>query len=297
MTRILLLGKMGQVGWELQRSLQPLGEVIAVGRELADLAELPALRKLLHETQPKVIVNAAAYTAVDRAESEPELAMQINGAAPAALAEEAAKLDALLVHYSTDYVFDGRSDRAYVEEDAPAPINHYGASKLAGEAAIRASTARHLIFRTSWVYGARGNNFLRTMLRLGREREALRVVADQFGAPTSARLIADATAAVLARALQQDYESGVYHLTAAGATSWHGFASAIVEGARRRFPADTVRTKQITPIAATEYPLPAARPANSRLNCKKLTRQFGLELPGWEVGLALCLDDLAAVQD
>ncbi len=296
MTRILLLGKNGQVGWELQRSLQPLAEVIAVGRDTADLSDPDALRSLLGDTKPGVIVNAAAYTAVDRAESECDLAMQINATAPAVLAEEAAKRGALLVHYSTDYVFDGRSDKAYLEEDVTAPLNHYGTSKLAGEIAIRASTVRHLIFRTSWVYAARGSNFLRTILRLAREREELRVVADQFGAPTSARLIADTTAAVLARALRQNYDSGVYHLTAAGATSWHGFASAIVAGARRRFPTHAFKTQNLTPITTADYPLPAVRPVNSRLNCEKIARQFDIELPGWEAGLALCLEDLAAAQ-
>ncbi len=296
MTRMLLLGKMGQVGWELQRSLQPLGKVIAVGREQADLSDLAGLRTLLRETKPKVIVNAAAYTAVDLAETERELAMLINGEAPAVLAAEAARLGALLVHYSTDYVFDGRSERAYLEEDVAMPINYYGASKLAGEAAIRASGARHLILRTSWVYGTRGNNFFRTMLRIAREQEELRVVADQFGAPTSARLIAEATAAVLAQTLRREFEFGVYHLTASGATSWHGFAQAIVEGARARLAAASFKTQRISLITTADYPLPAARPANSRLNCEKITRQFGLELPGWEAGLALCLDELAVAQ-
>lgn len=296
MTRILLLGKAGQVGWELQRSLQPLGEVVALGRDSADLSDLDALRRLLIATKPNIIVNAAAYTAVDRAETERELAMRLNGAAPALLAEEAAKQGALLVHYSTDYVFDGRRESAYAEDDATAPLNHYGVSKLAGETAIRASAARHLIFRTSWVYGGRGNNFLRTILRLARQREELRIVADQLGAPTSSRLIADTTAAVLARFLRRDYEDGVYHMTAAGATSWHGFANAIVEGARRRLPAGFVKTQKVTPITTAEYLLSAVRPGNSRLDCKKITRQFAIELPGWEVGLALCLEELAAAQ-
>ena len=290
MTTILLTGKDGQIGWELQRSLLPLGRVIACGRGELDLVDAEAVRRKLDELRPDVIVNAAAYTAVDKAESEADLAHTINAAAPALLADEAARRGILLVHYSTDYVYDGAKAAPYVEDDAVNPLGAYGRSKLAGEAGIQLSGTDHLIFRTCWVYAARGSNFLRTMLRLAAEREELRVVADQVGAPTWARLIAEATAHALKQALQErrggNFESGVFHLAAAGETSWHGFASAIV--ARR----GGLRAKTVTPIATAEYPLPAARPANSRLNTDRLRARFGLELPDWETCLRLCLEEI-----
>lgn len=287
---ILLTGKNGQVGWELQRSLLPLGRVAACGRDELDLTDADAVRRMLDEVRPDAIVNAAAYTAVDKAESEPGLAHAINAAAPALLADEAARRGVLLVHYSTDYVYDGRKASPYVEDDAVNPLGAYGRSKLAGEAGIELSGADHLIFRTCWVYAARGSNFLRTILRLAAEREELRVVADQVGAPTWARLIAEATAHALKQALQErrdgSFDSGVYHLAAGGETSWHGFASAIVAGR------GGLRAKAVAPIATAEYPLPAARPANSRLNTANFQQRFSLALPDWRDGLRLCLEDI-----
>jgi dTDP-4-dehydrorhamnose reductase len=287
---ILLTGKNGQVGWELQRALLPLGSVAAFGHRELDLADAAAVRRKLDEVRPDAIVNAAAYTAVDKAESETELANAVNVAAPALLAQEAARRDALLIHYSTDYVYDGAKAAPYVETDRANPLGAYGRSKLAGEAGIRASGCDHLIFRTSWVYAARGANFLRTILRLAAEREELRIVADQVGAPTWARLIAEATAHALRQAMQErsggTFDSGVFHLAAAGETSWHGFASAIV-AAR-----GGLRVKAVTPIATAEYPLPAPRPANSRLDTHAFRARFGLALPDWRDCLQLCLEEL-----
>ncbi|MDP1653973.1 MAG: dTDP-4-dehydrorhamnose reductase [Rhodocyclaceae bacterium] len=290
MTTILLTGKDGQVGWELQRTLLPLGRVIACGRGELDISDADAVRRKLDEMRPDVVVNAAAYTAVDKAEGEPEQAHAINAVAPALLAEEAARRGILLIHYSTDYVYDGAKASPYVESDKTNPLGVYGRSKLAGEAGIQLAGADHLIFRTCWVYAARGGNFLRTMLRLAGEREELRVVADQVGAPTWARLIAEATAHALKQSMQERrdgrFESGVFHLAAAGETSWHGFASAIV--ARR----SGLRVKAVTPITTAEYPLPAPRPANSRLATDKFRARFGLDLPDWESCLQLCLEDI-----
>lgn len=287
MTRILLTGIGGQVGWELRRTLQPLGEVVACDRRMLDLADPDSIRGVLRDIRPALIVNPAAYTAVDKAESEAELAQAINGSAPGILAEEAKRLDALLVHYSTDYVFDGTKTAPYAEDDPTAPLGAYGRGKLAGEAAIRAAGCRHLIFRTCWVYGARGHNFLRTMLRLAREREALRVVDDQHGAPTWSRMIAETTTLALALA-RRDGQQGTYHLAAAGATSWHGFASAIVAAACARGILD--RATPVRRIASADFPTPARRPANSRLACTRLREDFGLQLPDWESQLQLCLD-------
>ena len=285
---ILLTGKNGQVGWELARALLPLGNVAAFDHAGLDLADAAAVRRKLDEVRPDAIVNAAAYTAVDRAESEPELASAINAAAPALLAQEAARRGALLIHYSTDYVFDGAKAAPYVETDPTAPLGAYGRSKLAGEEGIRAAGCEHLIFRTSWVYGARGANFLRTILRLAAEREELRVVNDQIGAPTWARLIAEATAHALKQAMRERrdgaFRSGTYHLAAAGETSWHGFASAIVAGR------GGLRVKAVTPIATADYPLPAPRPANSRLDTGAFRARFGLVLPDWRDCLPLCLE-------
>ncbi|MFA9441597.1 dTDP-4-dehydrorhamnose reductase [Uliginosibacterium sp. sgz301328] len=292
--KLLVTGVTGQVGFELARSLQPLGEVVAVDRHMADLSRPETLAGLIDRVRPDVIVNPAAYTAVDKAEDEEALAMSINGAAPGALAVAARRHNALLVHYSTDYVFDGGKTAPYLPEDTPAPLGAYGRSKLAGERAIAEAGGDWLVLRTSWVYGARGKNFMRTMLRLAGEREELRVVADQIGAPTTARLIADSTAQIVHAAMRQrqsgQFESGIHHLVAAGETSWHGFAEAIVAGARERRP-DSVRVRRVVPIGTAEYPTPARRPANSRLSTASLEQHFGVVVPPWQQGLALALDE------
>ncbi len=296
MITILLTGKNGQVGWELQRSLLPLGTIVALDRRGLDLADPKAIRDTVRAVRPHVIVNAAAYTQVDRAESEPDLAMAINGTAPEVLAEEAAALGALLIHYSTDYVFNGAKPGPYTEEDTPNPLNAYGESKLAGEEAIRASGVPHLILRTSWVYGARGNNFLRTILRLAREREELRVVDDQVGAPTWCRLVAEATGEILTQLCAPGIfrpspfadVSGLYHVAPAGKTTWCGFARAIVESAGELLP----RTPQVTPIASAEHPSPAVRPSNSLLSTEKLEQTFGLRMPAWDALVGLCMEEL-----
>ena len=267
------------MGWELERTLAPLGEVIATDRSTLDLADFDAVRRVVREVKPEIIVNAAAYTAVDRAESEPELAMQINGIAPGVLAEEAKRLGALLVHYSTDYVFDGTKATPYVETDAPNPINSYGRSKLVGERAIETSNGAHLVLRTSWVYSPRGKNFFVTMLQLAREREELRVVADQRGAPTSARSLAVATTEIIRRHATED--RGLFHLTAAGETTWFGFTEAIVERVQDRLP----RRPRLVPIASADYHTPAKRPANSTLNCDRARTALGAQLVDWRVGL------------
>jgi dTDP-4-dehydrorhamnose reductase len=284
--RILVTGRNGQVGTELARSLVPLGEVTLADRALLDLSNEHAIRRVLRELKPEIIVNAAAYTAVDRAESEPELAMQINARAPGVLGEEAKRLGALLVHYSTDYVFDGTKTAPYVEDDAPHPLNVYGRSKLEGELAIAASGARHLILRTSWVYGARGRNFLLAILARARSGEPLRVVADQLGAPTSSAAIAQGTAQLISRVRTLSGAEGLYHFTAQGETSWHGFAQAIVAGAGL--------SVEVAPIATSEYPTAARRPMNSRLDNGKLERVFGLRLPDWRAQLEAVLLQLHA---
>lgn len=297
MTSILLLGKDGQVGWQLQRSLAPLGKVTAVGRGECDLADADRLRALLRAQRPQLIVNAAAYTAVDRAESEPELAWRVNAQAPGVLAEEAKALGSLLVHYSTDYVFDGGKPTPYVESDAPHPLSVYGRSKLAGEQAIAAAGCRALIFRTSWVFGARGHNFVKTVLRLAGEGRALRIVDDQIGSPTPAAMISSVTGLVLAvlrRGGALADGAQVYHLAAANPVSWCGFARAIVEDAARTpgfsgLPAP----EAITAIATADYPLPAPRPANSRLDCGRLEADFGLAMPDWRPYLNRMLQLLA----
>lgn len=290
MKRILLTGINGQVGWELQRTLQPLGTVIACDRRQLDLAQIDRFRAAVIDLRPHIIVNPAAYTAVDQAESDAAQAQTINAEAVGVLAEVAKTRDALLVHYSTDYVFDGQQATPYRETDPTAPLGIYGRSKLAGEQAIAAVGGRHLIFRTCWVYGARGRNFLRTILRLAGERDALRVVDDQIGAPTWSRMIATATALALAR--HQD-QQGIYHLAAAGETSWHGFASALVEGAvRRRLLAHTL---PIHRIASADFPTPARRPVNSRLDGTRLQHDFALSLPHWSDQLALCLDEMQPI--
>jgi len=292
MRTILLTGASGQVGWELQRSLSTLGRVIAPGHGEFDLARPETLLAAIRQIKPDLIINPAAYTAVDKAESEQELAYAVNTEAPELLAREAARLGISLVHFSTDYVFDGTQFTAYAETDAPNPLGVYAASKLAGEEAVQASGADHLILRTSWVYGLRGKNFLLTMQRLAREREKLSVVADQFGAPTWSRSIADATAQMLAMwlspgATADDRKrlSGIYHMTCAGRTSWHGFAEAILENMQGRGE----KTAKLKAIATAEYPTPAHRPANSVLSNEKLQRTFGIALPAWDQALALCL--------
>lgn len=287
--KILLLGKNGQVGWELQRTLAPLGQVWALDYPEIDLTEGAALRKLVLEHKPQIVVNASAYTAVDKAESEPERAMLINGLAPGVLAETAKQISALLVHYSTDYVYDGTKRTPYVESDAPNPLSAYGRTKLAGDQAIQEVGCNHLVFRLCWVYGARGQNFMLTMMRLARERETLRVVADQVGSPTWSRMIAEATALALKQALslaEARELSGVYHLRAGGETNWHEFASRIVE----LMPPAERQCKVVEAITTADYPTPAKRPAYSVMSCDKLRRTFGIELPNWEQSLRLVLD-------
>lgn len=286
--KILLTGMNGQVGWELQRTLACLGDVVALDSKALDLTDADAIRRVVRDVAPRVIVNPAAHTAVDKAESERERAYAINATAPGILAEEAEKLGALLVHYSTDYVFPGTGDTPWREDDATGPLNVYGASKLAGEQAIQAACRRHLIFRTSWVYGARGANFLLTMRRLMKERPELKIVADQIGAPTWSRMLAEATALILAqqfspaRGADRPEPWGVYHMTNAGETSWHGFAEAIQA-------LDDEATARLLPIPSSDYPTPARRPLNSRLNNDKLARVFGVRLPDWREALALCM--------
>lgn len=292
--RLLVVGSGGQVGFELQRALRPLGSVSSVDYPELDIADADALRAHIRTAQPDVLVNAAAYTAVDKAETDEATAMAVNGAAPGVMAEEMKRLGGLIVHYSTDYVFDGTKDGAWVEEDAPNPLSAYGRTKLAGERAVAAADGAHLIFRTSWVYGRRGANFMLTMIRLAKERDELRVVADQHGAPTWCRTLADATAEVIARAWVTPEErvrtreelSGVYHLTNGGATTWHGFAAAIVALAPEL---EQRRHVKVTPITTAEYPLPARRPANSLLDNGKIERTFGVRQTPWETALRACL--------
>ncbi|MDD5462421.1 MAG: dTDP-4-dehydrorhamnose reductase [Methylococcales bacterium] len=291
---ILLLGCNGQVGWELQRSLAPLGAVMALARNEANLAEPESLRALVRKIRPQVIVNAAAYTAVDKAQSEPELVRCVNAIAPAVLAEEAAGIGAWLVHYSTDYVFDGcKKDVGYTETDAPNPLSIYGQTKREGELAIQEASCNMLIFRTSWVYAARGNNFVKTMLRLARERDQLSVVADQWGAPTSAELIADVTVHSLRQAMVRPALSGLYHLTAGGETTWHRYACYILEEAQTLGHSLKINPSAITALTTADYPLPAPRPANSRLNATKLQATFGLYLPDWKVHLNRMLKEIS----
>lgn len=291
--KILVLGSQGQVGWELARSLLPLGEVVALNRAEADLANPDQLRAVIRLHQPSLIVNAAAYTAVDKAESEPELAFAINAVAVGVIAEEALRCGALLIHYSTDYVFDGTLDRPYVETDTPNPQSVYGKSKLAGEQAVAASGCDYLILRTSWVYGVRGHNFMRTILRLASEREQLRIVADQWGAPTWAPWIADVTSHVARIALDRLHDgrfgSGLFHLTNAGSASWFRFATEIVNLSREIHPHQTLFTKDIVGIATSEYPLPAKRPQNSRLDTQRLGQEYSIEFADWQVCLRRAL--------
>ncbi len=293
---ILLLGSQGQVGWELQRSLGVLGRVVALDRHstdhCGDLSDLEGLQATVRALRPVAIVNAAAHTAVDKAESEPELAQLINALAPQALAQAAQEVGAWLLHYSTDYVFDGSGDRPWVEHDATGPLNTYGRSKLEGERLIAQACAKHLILRTSWVYAARGGNFARTMLRLAAERERLTVIDDQRGAPTGAELIADVSAHVLAQVLRSGDGAGVYHLAAAGETSWHGYASQVIETARRLKPGLALKVQAIDPVPTSAFPTPARRPHNSRLATQKLQQTFGLNLPPWQQGVERMLAEI-----
>jgi len=287
---MLLTGPRGQVGYELRRSCAALGELIAFDHAALDLADADAIRRVVREVKPDLILNAAAYTAVDKAESEPALAMSINGMAPGILAEEAKRLGASIVHYSTDYVFDGTKAGPYIEEDAPNPVSVYGRSKLAGEQAVAAVGAPYLVFRTSWLYGNRGHNFMLTIRRLAAERTELRVVNDQYGAPTWARLVAEATALAIGRTDGRlGALSGVYHLTCSGRTSWHQFACEIVRHAASAQGGEPVR---IEPIGTADYPTPARRPVNSVLSCERARQQLGIALPDWETALALCVEQV-----
>lgn len=293
--KILLLGKNGQVGWELQRSLAPLGELISLDRQTidglcGDLTDLGGLRATIRHINPDVIVNAAAYTAVDKAESERALADLVNGRASAVMAEEAASLGAWLVHYSTDYVFSGLGSTPWRESDPVAPVNHYGASKLAGEQAIIASGCKHLIFRTSWVYSVRGNNFAKTMLRLARNQATLQIIADQIGAPTGADLVADVTALAIRHVLQRPELAGLYHLAAGGEVSWYGYANHVIDFARAN--GEPLAVTVINPTATSAYPASARRPLNSRLNTQKLRDTFSLHLPDWQSGVTRMLREV-----
>lgn len=294
--RILRFGCNGQVGWELQRSLSVLGDIVALHVDsrdhVADFRHPEGLATTVRELRPEVIVIAAAQTAVDKVESEPALADKINSEAPGVLAREAAALNAWLVHYSSDYVFDGRGARPWHEDDLTGPLNVYGRSKLDGERRIRASGCRHLILRTSWVYSARGTNFARTMLKLAAEREQLSVVADQIGAPTGADLLADVTAHALRAAMQAPELAGTYHVAAQGATSWHGYAQLVVDWARANGHAVKVLADGVTPIPSSAYRSAARRPLNSRLDVQKLRRTFGLTMPEWRIGVLRMLSEL-----
>jgi dTDP-4-dehydrorhamnose reductase len=292
-SKILIFGRIGQVGWELRHKLACLGQITVVDFPEVDFTNPASIRSAVRAVNPAVIVNAAAYTAVDRAESQPELATAINATGPGVLAEEAAQLKALLVHYSTDYVFDGSKLGPWVETDLPNPLGVYGRTKIEGDQAIQAAGCDHLIFRTSWVYGARGNNFLLTMLRLACERTELRIVDDQIGSPTSSECIAQATADVLAQLVSSGFRtegrSGIYNLTCSGETSWFGFAKALITQAA---PGQGITIPNLVPISTAEYPTPAKRPANSCLSCRRLFDTFGLCLPDWQLALDLVLDTL-----
>lgn len=293
--KILLFGKAGQVGWELERSLAVLGEVTVLGSRsqemCGDFKNLEGLRESIQQIRPDVIVNAAAQTAVDKMEDEAELAYLVNAQAPALIAEEANKLNALMVHYSTDYVFDGSGTKPWLETDTTNPLSVYGKSKLEAEQAIIQSGCDYLIFRTSWVYAARGRNFAKTMYRLAKERDTLNVIADQVGAPTGAELIADVTAHVIPVALNDHSVSGIYHLVASGEVSWHGYASFVLDYCRNRGVEFLVKPDAVTPVPTSEFPTPASRPLNSRLNTTKLQKTFNLTLPNWQNGVIHMLDE------
>jgi dTDP-4-dehydrorhamnose reductase len=297
--KVLLLGKNGQVGWELQRSLAPLGELVALDRHsmladggCGDLNDLDGLRETVLRLRPDVIVNAAAHTAVDKAESEPELARALNAAAPGVLAEAAHAVGALLVHYSTDYVFDGSGTAPWSEDAANGPLSVYGQTKLEGERLVAAASTRHLIFRTSWVYAARGGNFAKTMLRLAQERERLTVIDDQWGAPTGAELIADVTAHAIRQTLRDSAGYGTFHLAAAGETTWNGYARFVLETARALKPDLAIKAGEVAPVPTSAFPTPARRPLNSRLDTSKLRSTFGLNLPHWQHGVRRMLAEI-----
>jgi dTDP-4-dehydrorhamnose reductase len=301
--KILLFGKNGQVGWELQRSLAPLGELTMLDSDspytassglCGDFTNPEGLIKTIRTIAPDVIVNAAAHTAVDKAESEPELVRTINAVAPGVLAQEAQRLNAWLIHYSTDYVFDGSGEKPWVETDAVAPLSVYGATKLEGEQLIQQSGCRHLLFRTSWVYGARGGNFAKTMLKLARERDSLSVINDQIGAPTGADLLADITALTLRTARQRPELSGLYHVVAAGETSWHGYARFVLDFAQRAGVPLKVSADEIKPVPTSAFPTPAKRPYNSRMDTSKLQHTFDLRLPMWQTGVVRMLSEVLA---
>ena len=299
--KILLIGANGQIGYELARQLPPLGEVIALDRTHMDLTDPDQVRAVIRYHQPQLLINAAAYTAVDQAESEPELTMRINAEAPAVMAQEAQALGAGMIHYSTDYVFDGSKDGSYEEDDATNPLNVYGRSKLAGELAVAAACEAHWIFRTSWVYGVHGNNFLKTMMRLMQEREQLAIVADQIGAPTWARTIGEVTRHLLTNGNGDTTildglraTSGLYHLTAGGATSWHEYACFIATQLQAHRMAIKATADKIAAIPSAAYPTPAARPLNSRLSLEKLQRTFAITMPAWQSDVTACLDELIA---
>lgn len=293
--KVLLLGKNGQVGWELQRSLATLGDVVALDRHVdnglcGDLADLQGLRTTIQRVAPDIIVNAAAYTAVDKAESDKDVALQINTTAVQVIAEEAQKLGCWFVHFSTDYVFDGNGTAAWQEDDAVSPVNYYGMTKWMGEQAIVQSGCRYLIFRTCWVYGARGSNFAKTMLRLATDRPELNVIADQIGAPTGADLIADVTAVTLRKALAEPAVAGIYHLAAAGFTTWHEYASLVIDyGKASGMP---LQAQAVNPISTAQFPTPARRPLNSRLNTEKLRKTFSIHLPDWRSGVTRMLKEV-----
>lgn len=289
--KILLTGRTGQVGHALATALAPLGEVIAPDRAACDLSDPDAITRTVRAVRPGLIVNPAAYTAVDKAQNEQESAFAINARAPAMLARLAAEGGIPLIHYSTDYVFDGAKSVPYTEDDIPNPLSVYGASKRDGEDAIRAALPRHVILRTSWVFGAHGANFLKTMLRLGAERDTLNIVADQTGTPTSADFIARASAIIARRLLAGDAPCGTWHLTAGGATSWHGYAAFLLDAARKR--GFSLRVKAVNPITTTDYPTPARRPANSRLDTTRLTRDFAITPPPWQDGVVRVLEQLS----
>ena len=296
--KILLLGKNGQVGWELQRALAPLGDVIALdfdspGPLRADFSEPESLAATVRAVAPQIIVNAAAHTAVDTAESEPDFARALNATSPAVLAREAAALGAWLMHYSTDYVFDGSGITPWVEDSPTGPLSVYGATKLEAEQAIRASGCRHLIFRTSWVYAARGGNFAKTMLKLAKERDKLTVIDDQIGSPTGADLLADLTAHALRAAIARPELAGTYHAVAAGETSWHGYARHVIEFARAAGQPIKVAPENIVAVPTSAFPTPAKRPGNSRMNTEKLRDAFGLVLPSWQAGVERMLTEVS----
>jgi dTDP-4-dehydrorhamnose reductase len=294
--KILLFGKNGQVGWELQRSLAPLGELVVLDHDSKDFCgsftDLEGLAKTVRAIKPDVIVNAAAHTAVDKAESEPELVRILNALAPGVLAQEAKRANAWLIHYSTDYVFDGGGKKPWLETDATAPLSVYGTTKLEGEQLIQQSGCQHLIFRTCWVYGARGGNFAKTMLRLARERDSLSVINDQIGAPTGADLLADITAHAIRTAQQRPEVSGLYHLVAGGETSWYSYASFVIDFAQRAGVELKVASDAIKPVPTSAFPTPAKRPHNSRMDTTKLQRTFGLKMPSWEVGVERMLSEV-----